>query len=126
MTEWRKHYSQMTKWEIKRIQDAINNSHFTHTEYSLQRTIGRSISELDIQRVIKFGSIIEFHYKDGDLRVLIRGTEKVNHDSVCVVVSINKKHIVTVYKNDCEDNHYTLHKEIYNRSIDLMRYLSVV
>lgn len=124
-SEWRKHYRHMTKWEIKRLQEAINNNQFKHTYYSYTRQHERDISDIAIQKTIKYGNIVEFHYKDGDSRVLLRGMCNTDGYSVCVVLSLSKKEIITIYKNKIMDNHDTLHKEIYDNKIDIMKYIKV-
>jgi hypothetical protein len=115
----------MNKWEVKRLQEAINNNQFKHTYYSYNRQYERDIEDLAVQKAIKYGNIIEFHYKDGDSRVLLRGATNSEGYSICVVVSLNKKEIITIYKNQITDNHDTLHNEIYNNKIDIMKYIKV-
>jgi len=122
--EWRKLGNTLTKWEDKRIREIIQNNRFTLNAYSRNRIAERNILELDIHRTIKYGNIIEFHYKKGSPRVLIRGKEIVKGESICVVLDIKVNCIVTVYKNCCADRHKSLHKELYSNR-DIMRYLNV-
>lgn len=124
-SEWRKHTHHMTKWEVKRLQDTINNNKFDYTYYSYIRLNERNIDELSVQKTIKHGQIVEFHFKDGDARVLLRGKANVDGYSICVVLSLTKKQIITIYKNEYYDNHDTLHNELYNKKIDLMKYIKV-
>lgn len=125
MTEWRKHASQMTKYELRRLYQLINNNQFSYTDYSKDRLQTRKIKDSRVQNVIKFGCIIEFHYKNGDYRVLLRSVERANSQSICVVVNLTEKQIITVYQNEITDNHDTLHNEIYDNRIDIMKYIKV-
>jgi hypothetical protein len=115
----------MTKWEVKYLQELINNNKFDYTYYSYIRLNEREIPETSVEKTIKYGNIIEFHYKDGDARVLLRGRSNVDGYSICVVLSLSKKQIITIYKNEFMDNHDTLHNEIYNNKIDIMKYIKV-
>lgn len=124
MQEWRKHISQMNIKEIRKLYNLIHTHQYDYTNYSRSRLAERNICESDVKNTIKYGSIIEFHYKNGETRVLIRNIQRENHESVCVVVNLTTNVITTVYKNEFDDIHKTLHNELYDVSVDLMKYIS--
>lgn len=123
--EWRKLQKHFNKWEGKRINEIIHNNCFKFNTYSENRIKGRNISEIDVMRTIKYGNIVEFHFKNNSPRVLVRGKEIVKGESICVVLDVRAMRVVTVYKNDFTDSHLTLHKELYRSNIDLMKYLNI-
>ena len=119
--EWRKHFRDITEDEKKHIKDIMVLSKFIPTTYCNKRIIDRFICREDINKTIKNGKIIEFHYIDGSHRILLRGEEDRFHEALCVVLDLDNKNIVTVYYNSIIDNHNTLHKNLYTKDIDLKR-----
>jgi hypothetical protein len=124
MSEWRKLISQMNIKEIRKLYNLIHTHQYEYTNYSCSRLAERNICESDVKNTIKYGTIIEFHFKNGESRVLIRNIQKVNYQSICVVVNLTTNVITTVYKNDYRDMHETLHNELYDSEIDLMKYIN--
>jgi hypothetical protein len=122
-TEKRKYYTQMTEKELKMLSNLIKDKEFTLTAYSRGRIQKRDIDENQVKRAIKDGKILEFHYKDGDIRVLIRGSTNESGNNICVVVNLRNQEIVTSYPCAYNDNHITLDMNIYDRNFDITKYL---
>lgn len=108
----RKHYKQMSPSELETLRDAIDKLDKTTLadlqSYVLHRMSQRKLEKSDILNAIRGGRIIEAHNKvRNDIRVVLRQETKRGF-SVCVVVSLLKGSIITVYRNDNSDNHYTI------------------
>lgn len=119
----KKHLKQMSKPERSFLYGLIRNESFwMFTNYSIGRSIERIVSKSDVLSAIKKGSIVEYHNKDGEHRILIRGTELVDRKYVvCVVVEPRQHKIVTVYVNEYNDNHATLDWRSYDSKIDIIQ-----
>lgn len=119
--ELRKHIQNMTKDDIEMLENATKNKVFKYTDYSLKRVLERNIGYSSVQETIENGQIVEFHYKDGDIRILKRSNH-CNHRGhcTCVVYSLLSESIITVYRNDYSDNHITLDKSKYT-DVDLQK-----
>jgi hypothetical protein len=118
--EWRKHYTQMNPLEEKRIYKIIKNNAYRLTEHAKTKMIERNILNRDINESLRKFDIIELHWKQNCPRVLIRNQKDINGYSICLVIDLLHNEIVTVYKNKCSDNHYTLDDSIYFTSINLL------
>lgn len=121
--EWRKHYTSMSKRELDLISIKIRSCNFEYSEHLYEMIYERNIGEKDVNSTIKHGSVVEFHYVDGDCRILIRGNKIIEGSVVCVVLSINKENIITAYKNRYLDEHFTLQQELYDDEKDLLKYI---
>lgn len=121
----KKHVRHMTNAEIQILYSLIRNiTDWSFTNYAFKRVDERLVSKQDAIKAIKQGSLIEYHYKDGDHRVLIRGTALIDgRYVVCVVVSPIKRKVITVYVNEYNDNHYTLDWSKYNKHINILKML---
>jgi hypothetical protein len=113
VVEWQKLYKDMTTWERRKISNIINNNEFRFNTYSWSRLRERSINKSDVYKTINNYEIIEYHFKNFQHRILIRGKEVVNNKIICVVLDLVEKTIVTVYKNDIDDIHESLHQNWY-------------
>lgn len=121
----KKHVRQMTSREKQLLYSLVRSiKNWSFTDYAFKRVDERLISKTDIIKAIKNGYLIEYHYKNKDHRVLMRGSHLIEHKFVvCVVVSITKRKVITVYVNEHNDNHYTLDWSKYDKSIDILKKL---
>ena len=116
----RKLINDMTIKEVALIRQClgdIQNKKIKMTDHAKERSRKRKITEDEIIKCIKKGSIIEVHHKRRDVRVLLRSDSK--NRSICVVVDVISERIVTVYTNGINDTHESLHKEIYDSEFDI-------
>lgn len=119
--EFRKHIQNMTKEDIELLENITKRKEFKYTNYSLNRVLERNISYASVKDTIENGEIIEFHYKDGDMRVLKRNVNcTYNGFCTCVVYSLLSNSIITVYRNYHDDNHATLDSAQYT-DVDLQK-----
>lgn len=118
LNEFRKHYTSITKREMEFLNYSLQTKKFVMTNYCGVRVNERRINTTLIDDTIKFGEIIEMHYKDGDIRLLLR--KQFGVYSMCVVVSLCKDNIITVYKNSSSDNHRTLDTQAYDTNVDIL------
>lgn len=114
-----KHMSPHEKDFIKNKILSINNWKFR--PHSTHKMVERGASTMDVLESLKNFNIIEFHKKEGEVRVLIRGTSIIYNDNICVVVAPNTNEVVTAYFNDVKDNHFTLDMRQYTKSIDVIK-----
>lgn len=119
--ECRKHYSQFSNNEEKTLKKLISEKEYILTDYSIMRKTHRVILNREIRDTLKDYKIIEYHYKFGDNRVLIRSNKSYNHYNICLVLSLNEGKIITVYDNYDNDKHYTLNITNYNGNLDIRR-----
>ena len=78
------------------------------TSYSLDKISKRNIPVENLSGAVVKGTLIEYHTKDKDRRVLFRCV-----DGTCVVVDLDKHTIITAYTNDAEFNHPNLNQSKY-------------
>lgn len=113
MEELRKHYSTMSGLEIWYLENIINQmGEYKISNHAKSRMKQKKISNKNIHRALKDFKIIEYHRKNGEDRVLIRSNQ--GEFCICLVISINNSRIITAYKNDSTDNHYTIKWEEYS------------
>lgn len=112
----------MTKDEIENIKFIINNmgNRKKFGNHALDMMKQRGIRYCEVREVFKDYEIIEFH-RNRSNRVLLRGQnlDKYNN-STCLVLDLNKKKIITVYKNSEEDCHKTLNEYRYYNDKDII------
>ena len=108
----KKLYGQFTEDEkemINTILQGINTKSVRITFHAKSRMKEKEISFRDLFGIFVNYQIIELHEKDGDVRVLLRGTKRDTlRRNTCCSYSITTNTIVTAYKNNFADNHYTL------------------
>jgi hypothetical protein len=114
----------MSKKEIKFLRGIIDKGGYEYTEYSKRRLEERNITDEQVKVSIKNYDLIEFHYKDGERRVLIRGTKEFNGKNVILSLDLISRRIITLYADDVDDNHATLDFNKY-RYVDKMDLISV-
>ena len=108
----KKLYGQFTEDEkemINTILQKINTKSVRITFHAKSRMKEKEISFRDLFGIFVNYQIIELHEKDGDVRVLLRGNKRDTlRRNTCCSYSITTNTIVTAYKNNFADNHYTL------------------
>ena len=108
----KKHYSQMTTEEIRKVLNAVKSNRYTVGQHAMDRMDSRKINENQILSMLTYCNVIEAHNDiPNEIRVLVRG--KVAGNFCCAVVSLTKKQIVTCYTNQAGDFHKTLDKSKY-------------
>lgn len=120
----RKHFKQMSPREKEVLREAVDSLGISDItdfrNHSLQRLVEKRISAEDVLNAVRFGSVIEAHSKvRGDIRVLLRQPTK-RGSSVCAVVSLRDRDIVTAYENDNKDKHFTIDWSEYKWQVDLV------
>jgi hypothetical protein len=118
--EWRKHRDHMTSQEEKVIYKLIKSNIYRLSEHAKIKMIERDILNEYINDSLRKFEIIELHWKNRTPRVLIRNQREINGYSICLVIDLLHKEIITVYKNKFEDNHYTLDEGIYTIDVNLL------
>lgn len=114
----RKHHTQMTRDEYKRLLDCIRSRSFVLSTHACDRMSQKQVSENDIRAMLTYCAIIEMHNDIvNELRVLVRG--KVRGQFVCAVLSLTTGEIVTTYRNQAGDYHATLDRSVYTWTVSV-------
>ena len=116
----KKHITQMTREDIEKLTHTVNNM-LTGTRrvkfsgHAIERIIEKNIDGSRILAALKNADIIEYHLREhskeqSDKRVLLRSRDVVDNKNFCVVLSLDKNKVITVYVNNVNDTHSTLDK----------------
>lgn len=134
----KKHYTQFAKDELIYLENKIKDINIDNVKASkhLLSKTSTSYKHEDIINVLKDSNlkdrIIEYNVtitnKGIDRRVLLRSKEIfdvfVNDDikkcNLCFVISILSSEIITVYYNECYDNHDTIDWRRYNADLKVV------
>ena len=129
--------------EINRTDGQIKKHHtmFKETEFNLLRNILKGMSvtpsshvtnkriarKNHIKNALSKYSIIEFNNTNSDCRVLIRGRkvetlEDLRDYNLCLVISLTRAKIVTVYYNLYDDKHNSINMNRYS-DFDILQYM---
>lgn len=115
----RKHQTQFTKEERGFVHGFVraNVSRLTSTNtHFVDRATERHFTFDEAAAVVKGGLVVEVHNdKPGDVRCLVR-----NSQGTCVVVSLVRWEVITVYYNDPADQHETLNWNVYRWNQNLV------
>ena len=122
--ECRKHYLQFKNSEKDTLTKLISNNTYVMSPHATIRQTHKVILNREIRDTLKDYKIVEYHYKYGDNRVLIRSNKSYKHTNLCLVLSLNRGEIITVYDNSEDDRHETLDLKNYNRDIDIRNILN--
>lgn len=124
VTNQRKHRVQMNETEAATVMtylrsvsawDGYGDVHVT------ERQDARRVSNAEIAAAIKHGTLVEVHVNNHpDVRAVVRYDLKGR--SVCVVVSLCQRRVVTTWVNATTDNHSTLRREEYQWNVNLVSY----
>ena len=119
MTGQRKHASQMTQAERQFVEGVIHGSaNWQVVSHATVKAQQRKVSHTEVLETLKTGSVIEVHQNAyPDIRALVRKTFATY--SVCVVVSLISKRIITNYINSANDHHATLNTSEYQWKADI-------
>ena len=125
MKEARILFSQMKEEEIELIIKKIlhwkfNTDKIQFAKHSMKRLKQKRIDEEEVIYTILKGDYIEFHYKDNGCRILIRKQRPNQTYDTCVIFDIISGTVVSAYLNASNDNHDTLHTEIYEEELDVI------
>ncbi len=83
-------------------------SKWDFTPYSLDKISKRGILFENLGKAIVKGTLIEYHRKEGNRRVLLRC-----EDGTCAVVDLDRQSVITAYKNRPDFNHPHLDRSKY-------------
>jgi len=121
----KKHITQMTEHEKQFLWEKIKKVKKWSVSYHLrERMRERGGSKNLIMELIKTGTLIEYHQRNGKSRVLIRGSRIYKRDVLCAVFQFERNTIITLYWNRHDDHHKTLKEEAYNENIDIPKLFS--
>ena len=117
----KKLYVDFTNKEKELLKNILMNSkdkEITIISHAKERMVQKHISPRDIAECLKDFEIIELHQRNSwDTRVLLRGKAKDKYNrNTCVSLSLVTFNIITAYKNNSTDNHYTLQSENYENT----------
>lgn len=98
----RKWFLQMSQAEVYALRGVVlKHSTWEYTPHALVEMEDDRISKDDVQKVLKYGKVMEAHNCDpNDLCVLLRYT--INNRSIAVVVSVCYGKIITAFANSVE------------------------
>lgn len=112
----KKHISQMTELEedfLMRQFRKVGKDEWTFNPYSFNRLQNRRIAVQQYELIFKQPKLIEYSRNKGEDRILLRGG-RVGEYEVCVVFSLTKKEVVTVWLNWFCNRHYNLDEKQYS------------
>ena len=118
MIEARKHISQMLDSEKVLLNSLLVKDNYRIGNHAVKRGAEKIITRQATDRAIHNGSIIEYHYKDGN-RVLVRGNIDEGGFNVCCVYDCDHNTVITIYDNEVNDKHFTLNKSLYRKKLDI-------
>ena len=122
--ESRKLFSQMNFEEIYLMWDLVNDwgtrtNDIKFAKHSMDRVRQKHITKSEVLDTVASGKCIEFHIKGESPRVLLRKQRWNQTYDICVVIDILTGTVVTAYTNHTNDEHDTLHTEIYDEDLDV-------
>lgn len=121
----KKHITQMTDIEQQTLLHKLNKiKYFSFGYHANEKIYERNINKKFIIKAIKNSELIEYHLANQySHRILLRSKNNYNNQSMCIVVDLISKEIVTVYLNDYNDHHRTLDWSNYNKNLDILNLL---
>ena len=122
--ESRKLFSQMSLEEVYLMWDLVNDwgtrtNDIQFAKHSMDRVRQKHITKSEILETVASGKCIEFHIKGDSPRVLLRKQRWNQSYDICCVLDVLTGTIVTAYTNHSNDEHDTLHTEIYDEDLDI-------
>ena len=118
-----KHFSPKEKEIIEAKIKCINTNEWKFRSHAIDKLKERGGELKDVYAALNNFNIIEFHAKEGEARLLIRGKLVLYTDNICIVIALKTKEIVTTYFNNVKDNHFTLDMTKYTKSIDVLKFI---
>lgn len=114
----------MTAAEQKRLLNLLMAVPYWKAGEHCSRRLSQRKGKLrDARDVVFNGDLIEYHYKNGSHRVLLRGTQEFRGRVMCVVFEIDTCKIITHYWNKVDDNHATIDMRAYNKDLNILEML---
>lgn len=113
----KKYHTMFTDNENAVLRASLKGMKVTMSNHAKRKNIARSGH---IKNALKSFDIIEFnHNTNGDCRVLLRGRaveelEDLRYYNLCLVVSLTRAEIVTVYYNYISDSHTNINMNRYS------------
>jgi len=108
-TIMKKHRKQMSPAEIGALESHIRKMNYEAIGlHASERMAQKHVNAREITNCLKYGEAIELHNEAGEWRALLRHQYGRPQVAVCVVFSIERHEVVTVWKNAGSDAHRTL------------------
>lgn len=114
MTGRRKFVSQMTDTELHSLLDVVRHlDNPTVSGHAQSKMSLEGVKKRDIAKVLREGSLVEYNIETGVPRVMVKG------DKVAVVVSLETKDVVTVWRE--RGGHPSLKERlsVYNKDLEV-------
>ena len=99
--------SDLTFTQRARLRAELEEGVLTTTNHAIDRAHEAGVWPFELEWALQYGRLIEFHNETGTRRILVR-----DH-GICVVVDLDKRVIITVYRNAEDDHHSTLDRSVY-------------
>ena len=88
---------------VKKFEYRSHSGIWYYGGYVTERSKARDIGHAELMHAVRHGELIEWHDETGTERVLLR-----DELGICVVLDLDTRNIITVYRNNVGDNHATL------------------
>lgn len=111
----KRHRFQMTQVETEAIEAHVRGLNVADmVSHAAERCAQKHVDPADAVKALTCSQAIEIHNDSpGDVRVVMRWTPTGKQNSACVVVSLVRRCIITVWPNRWNDNHSTLDRSLY-------------
>jgi hypothetical protein len=116
----RKHISQMSLEEVDFFTSLVRNKAWIMSGHVREQMEKRGGTLSDIIEAIEYGSLVEYHCRNGYSRLLFRSETPIHNWVPCVVVEIATERIITIFWNHVKDNHRTIDMSRYNEDLDII------
>jgi hypothetical protein len=122
----RKHRQQMTLAESQAIESVVRSLNVKAiAAHAISRMREKGVSEQHIEATLRTGQAIEIHNDANELRILLRA-DVIGFWSACVVFSLDRQTVVTVWRNQVTDTHKTLRLNEYQWKVNVCELLGRV
>jgi len=116
----------MTPAESEAIEQRVRSLDVQQiAHHAFQRMCQKGVTEQQILDTLRTGQAIEIHNDQNELRVLLRA-DVIGQWSACVVFSLDRQTVVTVWRNHVLDTHKTLRIGQYQWNINVCELLAIV
>lgn len=116
----RKHISQMSLEEVDFFTSLVNRKSWIMSSHVREQMEKRGGTLSNIIEAIEYGSLVEYHQRNGHSRLLFRSETPLHNWVPCVVVEISSERIITIFWNHVKDNHRTIDMSRYNEDLDII------
>ena len=122
MNDKRKHRNQMSTEEIACVEALVHSqSRWVVGKHAKGRMARKGITVTQVFETLGEGQVVEIN-RNNDLCALFR--KDYGGHAVCVVVSLQTRWVVTMWKNAVWDTHSTLDKDNYCWDVDVQKELA--